>query len=173
MVITIITVLAGIAFFLLRPSKDKAIETQIRSDLRQIASAIHLYRLDHDDEFPLRKEALSVPTRYENWPDSTRNDPHNRGTGEYMYLWNSEMRKLYYANLPRMRLRFDPERDILVTAPFWQYDTTNSGPPAFRSRILGARLDGSVSWTTYYEPWENEMIGGPGTLSSSATQSQH
>lgn len=168
----IIMLVSGLIYLAVAPgAKRGAIETRIRSDLRQISQAIAIYRSDWDDEIPLSLTNLppSVPTEYPNWPEtSVYCDGCGIGVARYRLAYTGRMRRIvrYYD----VGMEYDESKHVLVDAPFYQRDTGTTYRVPRRTadggtrqarvpliKVLGARSDTSVHWKPFLDEWQRSI----------------
>lgn len=171
-VITILMTLAALLFLAIAPgAKRAAIETRIRSDLKQITSAIAIYRADYDDGFPPNLDVLptGTPLVYPNWPVQSELCPGCQiGVASYSYWYSHRQQRL--AEFYDVGVRFDETKDAIVDARFYQKETNQEyrlpqkleGGGYRQMRVplrlvLGARTDGSVYWKPQFELWQHKI----------------
>jgi prepilin-type N-terminal cleavage/methylation domain-containing protein len=169
-VIVIIVILAATAWIVLGPQlKRNAMETRVKSDLRQIAAAIAAYQADHNGYLPLSMKSLpdTVPKVFPDWPQYS-----HLSLGEavhqarYILTYNHSVRSKSCFNFSHP---FDSSTHAIVKADFIRRDggmrtvKSFSAPGEYEERqahthlVLGVRLDGSVIWTPFFDDWEREV----------------
>lgn len=168
-VTAILMVLATVAWLALGPSlKANAVETRIRSDLKQIVSAIHIYMADYDGKLPRNFDVLppSVPRKI---PELPRHGSIGStfGGNRYFYTqpYHMQIFSEHFAKYP-----WDPARDPIVKA-FMRFRVTgnkhafidfdHTGAEKLREEketlVLGALLDGSIHWFPARQVFEREF----------------
>jgi prepilin-type N-terminal cleavage/methylation domain-containing protein len=175
-VIAIIVILVGILWAVLGPpSKRSVLETSVRAELRQFAGGLAMYMADYDDQYPpgLSELKCHVPGVPLESSVVTRFLPEcGAGRASYSFQRNVDILALerrydavypfvegvnpvvkasFYCRRPDAKERFvrcGRDRDGSV---LWQ--------PQEREvvKVLGARLDGSVSWFDQWEQWQEEF----------------
>lgn len=173
-VIAIIGILAATLTVLLGPAtRRKGLETRVRSDLRQLSSAINIYMGDHDGGYPQDIDKDFSPRLNMRVPelDTETPSPYGGWMGEaryyYVYPWPVQCSEKKY----NYEIKFDPARHPILVADFLIQDR---GPKVVRRvRIagivsyrpmpdhwaLGVLLDGSVKWHPHLDEFRSENIG--------------
>lgn len=84
-VIAIIAILAAILFPVFSRAKEKALQTQCLSNLKQIGTAFTLYLSDYDDRMPDRRDLKnSLPGGYRPWTSWPPSDPRSGWVAEVL-----------------------------------------------------------------------------------------
>jgi len=166
-VISIVIVVTTTIWLAVGPAvKSKGVETRIRSDLRQIVTAINIYRADNDDRLPTGMHALppTVPRKFPNWPQYSEYNGGNYSDGAYYYTmpYIAQVFDQKYA-----KFKWDQAKDPIVMATFYLrktgakykvWEELVDGNGKWRERdeylCLNASVDGSVRWG---ESWQQFM----------------
>lgn len=169
-VTAIVAVLAMVAWLVLGPSmRVRGLETRIRSDLKQIVSAINIYMADHDGQYPLRRESLPKTIAW-SIPGLPRHGSVGGGQMGGNFYWYTFIVQQQRYDAKFARYRFAPEADPIVKGQMLRRDTkmrVNEVDFFYPCReeirseknllVLGARLDGSIDWFPVYSTFEREF----------------
>ena len=167
-VIAILMVLMGVLWLVVGPkAKERAIQTRITSDLRQIVVAINIYMADNEGRYPRGFSDLpsTTPQKYENWP---LHGYASRGTGHYFFTYSPRTRERL-GRYP-FQVKFDPDKHPIVGAGFFQprepfVEKCMKRMPGVEERTMidcpfhwemSGFLDGSVRWTKQRDEWRRE-----------------
>ena len=164
----VVVIVVTLGLVLAPAARAKGIETRIRADLRQIVASMNLYMADNGGWLPLELSQLgaSVPLVYPDWPERS---PYSSvpTDGSYNALWDFSMQRI--ENKAAFKYPFDPAKNAAVHAGFYQRERSQPVQVEVFSQpgvstihmekmplVLGARLDGSVYWKPFWEPWTSE-----------------
>lgn len=170
-VIGIILTLTAVIWLAVGPAaKKRGYESQVRNDLRQLSIALASYRLDNDDRWAPRIDAIAayVPGVATS-PSFTKEVLPECGAGRAYYRYQRsrdhiDLEKTYVAEYP-----FDSGSDAVFKADFHCRRTgtlrrvlepSDDGWVEVAQEewyVLGSRVDGSVAWFDYFEMWEKEF----------------
>jgi type II secretory pathway pseudopilin PulG len=166
----IVTVLVSALGLVVFPAaKGKGVETRIRSDLRQLVTAINIYRSDNDDKLPPRLSALpeDTPRRLPNWPKLSEYSQGMSDNGEYYYCLPFRVQVF---NDRFASTKWDAESDVIVMATFYRKPTNKkfvlqservqgqSSQSQFDEVLcLGGFLDGHVGWVRSWSQYMEEF----------------
>jgi len=166
----IVAVLVGACGLAAMPViKGKGLEVRIRSDLRQIVTAINVYRSDNDDRLPPRMSALpaGTPTGLPNWPKSSEFSQGKADNGEYYYClpYRVQVFNERYAST-----KWDPQMDAIVMATFYRKPTgkkysldserilgNHTETQVDEVLSLGGFLDGHIKWSRIWSQYMEEF----------------
>lgn len=177
-VITIIVVVTAILGLTIGPrAKVKAKEVRVKSDLRQFASAINLYRSDFDDRLPVSRDNLYAwgKGNLPKWElDESFVQPTDMPWAGYVnYFFTMPWEFQQIASKVPLKHPFSESNSSIVKAKFWRRSAGNQIIPfevtlwpdgqiidAGRDpvKVLGARLDGSVGWFWLLEDFQMETM---------------
>ena len=167
--IAILMLIATIVWLALGPvAKEKSVEARIRSDLKQIVTAVNIYMADNDDKLPLREDALpkGTPKKIEGLDKHGSIGSPYGGNGYFYtqpyrmqvfserfarYPWDSKSDPIVKAYM-RFRVTGQKERYL---------DFDHKGGTQWKVReqtlLLGGRLDGSIAWFPVTQEFEREF----------------
>jgi type II secretory pathway pseudopilin PulG len=167
----IVAILSATLWMVLAPrTKESAFEVQIKNDLKQLVSGLHVYMADNDDKYAPMMTSLpdTLPKRMKA-TRAMRPDATGRYLTEldYNYTYTTFARRVEKYFNPTNR--FDPAKNAIFKAPFHprkkkgiHYQITSPG--VFKAHqtnnaadFLGVRMDGSIAWFNFWELWEYEM----------------
>lgn len=166
-VISVAVILMSTLWFILSPiAKTKGLEARITSDLKQINMAIQIYKLNHDDKYPLWLDSMPDIKEIEapDVPDGSPLKGVNLGACKYKYMMNRQAQlTLLHRAVPG---EYDPNLHAIVKFPCVKKELpgqgsslslTNQGwvqmPLPFNYQVLSVFEDGSVRYAKENNDW--------------------